>query len=133
VPQLSTDDRLAIADLVAIYCHALDLGRWEEFRALFTEDCRLDFGEMMGVFEGTDGVRRFTDTMAGLGLFMRHYVTNLVLTGDGARARGEAYVLAITGPPGASAQTTGRYEDEFVKVGGRWRIRIRRALLDHPH
>jgi hypothetical protein len=133
VPQLSTDDRLAIAELVAIYCHALDLGRWDQFRALFTDDCRLDFGSAMGVFEGAEGVRRFTDTMAGIDLLMRHYVTNLVLAGDGQRARGEAYVLAITGPVGASATTTGRYEDEFVKVDGRWRIRVRRARLDHPH
>jgi len=44
----------------------------------------------------------------------------------------ESYVLAITGPPGSSHQTTGRYEDELVKVGGRWRIRVRRALLDQP-
>jgi hypothetical protein len=133
VPQLSTDDRLALTELVATYCTALDLGRWEEFRSLFTEDCRLDLGEAMGLFEGSAGVRRFTDTMAGMGLFMRHYVTNLVLRGDGTQVRGESYVLAITGPPGASTQTTGRYEDEFVKVGGRWLIRIRRALLDYRH
>jgi hypothetical protein len=63
---------------------------------------------------------------------MRHYTTNVVLHGDGERARAESYVLALTGGPGTSHQTTGRYEDEFVKVGGRWRIRVRRALLDQP-
>ena len=130
--QLSTDDRLAIAEIMAAYCHAIDLGRWDGFPALFTEDCRLDFGSLMGVYEGAEGVRRFTDRMQGLGLFMRHYTTNVVLSGDGERARAESYVLAITGPPGSSSQTTGRYEDEFVKVGGRWRIRVRRAILDTP-
>ena len=130
--QLSTDDRLAIAEIMAAYCHAIDLGRWEGFPALFTEDCRLDFGSLMGVFEGTDGVRRFADTMQRLGLFMRHFTTNAIVKGDGERASAESYVLAITGPPGSSSQTTGRYEDEFVKVGGRWRIRVRRAILDTP-
>ena len=130
--QLSTDDRLAIAEIMAAYCHALDLGRWDEFSALFTADCRLDFGSLMGVFEGTDGVRRFADTMQRLGLFMRHFTTNAIVKGDGERANAESYVLAITGPPGSSSQTTGRYEDEFVKVGGRWRIRVRRAILDTP-
>jgi hypothetical protein len=130
VSQLSTDDRLAIAEIMAAYCHAIDLGRWEGFPALFTEDCRLDFGSLMGVFEGADGVRRFADTMQGLGLFMRHFTTNAIVKGDGERASAESYVLAITGPPGSSSQTTGRYEDEFVKVGGRWRIRARRAILD---
>lgn len=129
---LSTEDRLAIAEVMAAYCHAIDLGRWEEFQALFSEDCRLDFGSLMGVFEGREGVRKFTETMRGLGLFMRHYTTNVVVRGDGERARAESYVLAVTGPPGASMQTTGRYEDELVKVSGRWRLRVRRAILDQP-
>lgn len=130
--QLTAEDRLAIAEIVARYCHIIDLGRWDQLPALCTSDCRLDFGNVMGVFEGTDGVRRFADMLGGIGLFMRHYTTNLVLEGDGERARGECYVLAITGPPGSSHQTTGRYEDEFVKVDGRWRLRVRRALLDAP-
>jgi hypothetical protein len=132
VSQLSSDDRYAISEIMAAYCQAIDLGRWEAFESLFTEDCRLDFGEVMGVFEGTAGLRRFVDTMKGLGLFMRHYNTNVILRGDAERARGESYVLAVTGAPGASSQTTGRYEDEFVKQGGRWRMRVRRAILDRP-
>ena len=130
--QLSADDRLAIHEIIATYCHALDLGRWEEFAGLFADDCRLDFGSLMGVYEGREGVRRFGERIQSLGLFMRHYTTNVVVRGDGERARAESYVLAVTGPPGASMQTTGRYEDELVKVSGRWRLRVRRALLDQP-
>ncbi len=130
--QLSSDDRLAITEIMATYCHAIDLGRWDDLPALFTEDCRLDFGTLMGVFEGTAGVRRFADTLRGIGIFMRHYTTNLIIRGDGERAHAESYVLAITGAPGSSMPTTGRYEDELVKVGGRWRIRVRRAILDTP-
>ena len=92
--------RLAIHEIMAKYCQAIDLNRWEEFPSLFTEDCRLDSGKLMGVFEGADGVQRFTETMRSLGLFMRHYTTNVVLRGDGERVQSEAYVLAITGPPG---------------------------------
>jgi hypothetical protein len=131
VGQLSTEDRVAIAEIMAAYCHAIDRGRWDDLPGLFTDDCRLDFGDVMGVYEGQDGIRRFADTLKGIGLFMRHYLTNVVLHGDGERAR-ESYVLAITGPPGGSSQTTGIYEDELVKAGGRWRIRVRRALLDRP-
>ena len=130
--QLSTEDRIAIAELMARYCRAIDLGRWDEFETFFTEDCRLDFGSAMGAFDGLAGVRRFVDTMKGLGLFMRHYTTNVIIEGTGEVARAEAYVLAITGPVDGRLETTGRYEDEFVKVGGRWLIRVRRALLDHP-
>jgi hypothetical protein len=130
VGQLSSDDRFAISEVMAAYCHAIDLGRWDDFPALFTEDCRLDFGAVMGVYEGTAGVRRFAETMQGIGLFMRHYTTNVIVRGDGERARAESYVLALTGAPGSSTPTTGRYEDELVKVGGAWKIRVRRAILD---
>jgi len=123
---------MAIGELLAAYCHAIDKGRWADLPTLFTVDCRLDFGELMGVHEGQEGVRRFAETLKGTGLFMRHYTTNVVITGDAERARAESYVLAVTGAPGSSAQTTGRYEDELVKVAGRWRIRVRRALLDTP-
>jgi hypothetical protein len=128
--QLTSDDRLAIAELLAAYCHAIDHGRWDDLGGLFSEDCRLDFGTVMGVFEGREGLRRFTELLRGTGLFMRHYTTNLVVRGDGARAFAESYVLAITGPAGSRTQTTGRYDDELVKVDGRWRIRARRAVIE---
>ncbi|HZP40457.1 MAG TPA: nuclear transport factor 2 family protein [Candidatus Binatia bacterium] len=127
---LTSDDRLAIGEVLATYCHCLDQGRWDELRALFVPDCRLDFGAVLGVFEGPDGLRRFTDLLAGLGLFMRHYTTNVVVRGDGERARAESYVLAITGPSDGRHTATGRYEDELVKRDGRWLLRSRRALLE---
>jgi uncharacterized protein (TIGR02246 family) len=130
VSQLSTEDRLAIAEVLARYCHLLDQGRWDEFRTLFTDDCRLDFGQVMGVWEGAEQIRAFTEQLASIGVFMRHYTTNVVLAGDGERARAESYVLAITGPSGSRLQSTGRYEDELVKRDGRWLIRARRAVLE---
>ncbi len=123
---------MAIGELLAAYCHAIDKGRWADLPTLFTADCRLDFGELMGVHEGQEGVRRFADTLKGTGLFMRHYTTNVVITGDAERARAESYVLALTGTPGSLSQTTGFYEDEVVKSGGRWRIRVRRATIEMP-
>lgn len=128
--QLTSDDRLAIAEVLARYCHAIDQRRWEDFGDLFTDDCRLDFGAVMGLFEGRDGLTRFTQTLDATGVFMRHYTTNVILRGDGARVRAESYVLAITGPAGSRMQTTGRYDDELVKTGGRWRIRERRATIE---
>jgi hypothetical protein len=132
VGQLTLEDRLAIVEMMAVYCSAIDLGRWDTLPGLFTEDCVLDFGAVMGRFEGHEGLRRFAGVLAGIDLFMRHFNTNVVVTGDGAHARAESYVLAITGPSGGRARTTGRYEDELVKTASGWRIRVRRALLDEP-
>jgi hypothetical protein len=38
----------------------------------------------------------------------------------------------MTGAPGSLQQTTGRYDDEFVKIDGAWRFRVRRALIEMP-
>lgn len=130
MPELTADDRLAIAEIMASYCWAIDHGRWDDIPALFTEDCRLDFGEIMGVFEGRADLERFTGMLKSTGLVMRHYTTNLLVRGDGTHARAESYVLAITGAAGSRRQTTGRYEDDLVKVDGRWCIRSRRAVIE---
>jgi ketosteroid isomerase-like protein len=132
VSQLSTEDRLEIAELVARYCWAIDQRRWDGFLDLFTDDCRLDFGDVMGVFEGRAGLERFTTVMTSLDLFMRHYTTNLLLEGDGSEALARSYVLAITGSGAGRHQATGRYEDRLVKLNGRWRIRERRAVIEMP-
>jgi hypothetical protein len=70
--------------------------------------------------------------MKAAGFLMRHFTTNAVVTGDGERAHAETYVLAIAGPAGGQAQTTGVYLNDLVKADGRWLIRSRRAVLDMP-
>lgn len=131
--ELTTADRLAIQETLHRYCHCLDRGRWEEFAGLFTDDCRLDLSQVLGLYEGAAGIRQFCETMRSVGLFMRHLMTNIVVEGDGERARTAAYVVAITGPRGATPQqTTGFYEDELVKRGRHWLLRRRRLTLDVP-
>jgi len=130
---LTAADRLAIHEALSRYCHCLDRGRWEEFAALFTDDCRLDLSQVLGLYEGAAGIRQFCETIRGTGVVMRHLVTNVVVDGDGDRARAQAYVLAITGPPGRTTQqSTGFYDDELVKREGRWLLHRRRLTLDLP-
>ena len=132
--QLSTDDRFAIHELLARYCRVIDFGLWDDFTSLFTTDCVVDFGELMGVHEGHEGVRQLGSMIGGTGLLMRHLVTNVMIekaTAD--RAETFCYVLALTGSgPAGLMQTTGRYEDEVVKRDGRWLIRRRRAVIETP-
>lgn len=130
--QLTTEDRLAIQELMAVYSRCIDFGRWEEMPNLFTDDCTLDFGELMGRHAGKDGVRRFAETLANLPLTMRHYVTNCIITGDGEKADATTYVLAFTGPQGNLTPTTGRYEDQLRKVNGRWLLHARRGIIEMP-
>lgn len=130
---LTADDRLAIQEILSRYCWIIDHGRWDEMPGLFSPDCVLDFGTLMGRHEGHDGVRTLAGMIGGTGLMMRHYVTNVVIEGDGDRAHADTYVLALTGPgPGSFMQTTGRYADDFVKRDGRWYLRQRVAVIEMP-
>src|SRR5262249_25433761 len=70
--------------------------------------------------------------LAGTGLTMRHYVTNCMIEGDGARATATTYVLAFTGSLGNLMPRTGRYEDELHKVGGKWLLHVGRGFIEMP-
>jgi hypothetical protein len=129
---LTTEDRLAIQELMALYSRAIDFGRWEEMPEFFTDDCTLDFGALMGQHRGKDGIRAFAGTLSKLGLTMRHYVSNCIITGDGEKADATTYVLAFTGPKGSLQPTTGRYEDQLRKVNGRWLLHVRRGIIEMP-
>jgi len=129
---LSADDRLDIQELMARYSRAIDFGRWDELPTFFTDDCTLDFGSVMGSHTGKDAVRAFGNMLASIGLTMRHYVTNCMIEGDGARATATTYVLAFTGSIGSLTPTTGRYEDELHKVGGKWLLHVRRGFIEMP-
>ncbi|HEY8513980.1 MAG TPA: nuclear transport factor 2 family protein [Candidatus Binatia bacterium] len=130
--QLSVADRLEIQELLSRYCHCIDRGRWDAFPDLFTEDCRLDLSQVMGLYEGRSGLQAFVDTMKPLGIFMRHLVTNVVIDGDGERAHVESYVVAVTGSEANPTRTTGFYDDEVVKQDGRWLLHRRTLTLDVP-
>ena len=54
------DDRQDIADLLVRYASGIDRGDWPLFRTVFTEDCRLDYGEI-GVWRGVDAVTEFME------------------------------------------------------------------------
>lgn len=130
--ELTTADRLEIQEVLARYSHCVDRGRWDALPGLFTADCVLDLSQVMGRYEGHDGVRQFAATLAPLGVFMRHLVSNVVIEGAGERARVECYVVAVTGSAATPTSTTGFYDDELVKQNGRWLLHRRRLALDVP-
>jgi len=130
--ELSTADRLQIQEVLARYSHCVDRARWDAFPALFTENCRLDLSQLMGVYEGHAGIRQFVETLQPLGVFMRHLVTNIVIDGADDHAHVECYVTAVTGSAANPNRMTGFYDDELVKQNGRWLLHRRRLMADLP-
>jgi uncharacterized protein (TIGR02246 family) len=116
VPPLSLADRLEIQELIARYCWALDTRDGDAYAATFIPD---------GVFQGVTTFARGHDQLRALPLALhpdrietQHWVTNLVLEGDGQRVTARSYAIAYR----ADSYYLAHYLDELVKVDGRWQF-----------
>ena len=140
----SADDRLQIYELMDRHGVVHDFGTPEEYAGLFTADAQISIGAGPPVVKGRDALvamatrdhQRFGGDVTPDGkhaLIMRHIVSNRMveLVGKDA-ARGSCYVTTLIRTPdnGLAVLSIGRYEDEYVRQGGRWLISRRRILLD---
>ena len=123
----TVEDRQAIAELRARYCHLLDERRWPEFVDLFAED---------GVFEGLSAVRGHKALMEFFGTRVPamteefwHFCTNGTVDLDGDRATGRISLEYLSVVKGVSYVSAGHYDDEMVRVDGVWRFAARRITF----
>lgn len=138
------DDRLQIYELMDRYGVVHDFGTPEDYAGLFTPDAEISVGAGPPVVKGHDALvamaqrdhQRFGGAVTADGkssLIMRHVVSNrsVELEGKGA-ARGSCYVTTLIRTPdnGLAVLSIGRYEDEYLRQGGKWRISRRRILMD---
>ena len=123
-------DREALRDLRYRYHECINEAQVAEIPDLFTEDGELDFGHL-GKAKGREQIKSF---FSGLGrdasapdgrrgLYrVRQFIHNHVLTVNGDRAKGYAYLEAKPVYNGESYVVAARYNDEYVKREGRWRF-----------
>ncbi|MDO9455177.1 nuclear transport factor 2 family protein [Nocardioides sp.] len=123
---LTTADRLALHELVALHGHLADQRRTDDLHLLLTSDAEYDVTAYgLGVVRGLPDITDlFTaapgDQPAG------HHVTNVVVT---EAADGTVTVLSkglSVMADGAAGTVT--YEDEVVLTPGGWRISRRRVV-----
>ena len=121
-----TEDRAAICDLLARYCHNFDSGNADGVADLFTQDGVFDPGAAgFEPVEGREIIREFVGTMpAGM---VHHVTTDAAYDVTGDVATGIASFMVVA--KGALV-TTGRYHDDLARVDGAWRIRRRVAVGD---
>ena len=114
-------DHLAIAELKNRYCHRIDSGDYEGWASLFTEDGVFDAGE---AFRGYDELLSFAaDVFDEQYAQTAHIVATPVIEVDGDSASGQFYLYFLTeAPDGTVSWRQSRYEDEFERVDGEWRI-----------
>ena len=131
-------DRAEIADLMARYLFAMDYMDADAYAACFTEDGVLDYAG--GVSEGREAIRAearvFKDAIAriftdwqGNPAKLRHLVQHKAIRVEGDRAwnTGLWWEMTNGGPEGAlKAASFGTYEDELVRLDGRWLFKRRK-------
>ena len=123
---VSTDDRAAISELLALHGHLFDDGQLDRLDILFTPSVSYDVTALGGgVLHGIDAIR---DAALALGDRnpLGHHVTNVVLIEQPDRS-----VLARSKGIGVNADgTVGTvtYEDTVVRTGAGWRIDSRMVV-----
>jgi len=121
-----TEDRAAIHDLLARYCHSFDSGNADGVADLFTEDGVFDPGVAgFEPVEGREVIRGFVGSVpAGT---VHHITTDAAYDIDGDVATGIASFLVVAK---RAIVTAGRYHDDLVRADGGWRLRRRLAVGD---
>lgn len=128
------EDRAQIEDLQARYLFALDFHDSTLYGSTFTPDGILDYGR--GDVKGREAIKKVIDGMPGNAQAQagaaksglrpaagRHHISNIVLKIDGNKAVGRSYWFH-TGNDNPDRRATiggfGHYEDELVRVNGKW-------------
>jgi len=122
------EDRAAIEDLQARYLFALDFHDPDLYVSTFTEDGVLDYGS--GDVKGRQAIKeviaRMPNPAPTVGLraaAARHNISNIVIKVDGNKAVGRSYWFHYSNDNPQRRGVFdgfGHYEDELVKVNGKW-------------
>jgi hypothetical protein len=127
--KLTADDYIEIQQLYAQYNMAIDSGDAEGYAATFTPD------GVFNTFNGHDAlvgfIHRWRETMKGGN--MRHWNSNLAITGTPEGANGAVYLLLVdisVKPPAIT--TAAKYEDQLVKTPQGWRFKKRATKSEGP-
>jgi hypothetical protein len=126
---LTADDYIEIQQLYAQYNNAIDSGDAEGYAGTFVPD------GVFNAFNGHDAlvgfIHRWRENMKGGN--MRHWNTNLAITGTPEGANGSVYLLLVdvsVRPPVIA--TAAKYEDQLVKTPQGWRFKKRVTKGEGP-
>ena len=127
------EDRALIEDLQARYMFALDFRDPDTYAMTFTEDGLLDYGPAV---KGRDAIKKVIADMGKRAqdqatknapgqrpVVGRHNISNIVIKIDGNKAVGRAYWFHYSKnneKRTGMLDSYGHYEDEMVKVNGKW-------------
>lgn len=134
------EDHLAIQQLLHRYCHVVDRGTADEVADLFHRTgVLLPRYESDERYEGREAVRgwyaRYMENFRATLRYLRHKIESSVIEVTGNAATSVCYLDAdyIASETNQATVAFGRYEDKFVKDGGRWWFKERTILVYYSY
>ena len=111
------------------YHASLNENRYENCRALFTDDAVVELG-YLARYEGIDAIDRGFRAMGERErFFIKQFIHSHDVEVDGDTGTGTSYLEARYGRFGVSYVVAGRYDDTYVRVDGMWKFRSMIAEL----
>lgn len=104
------------------YCYFNDRNEIDQLMTVFARDCHVNMGlgrqatgkaEVEALFRKSHSIIEFSS----------HMVANPIIDVDGDRATGVWYVLVPNTRYGSAVWTHARYDEEYVREDGRWKIK----------
>lgn len=136
--QVELEDRLAVTDLLAGYCHAMDACRSDLCIRLFADDAILD--TPVGRAQGRAAILAWIEGRFALrpkDFQVGHHLLNPLLAPvDANRIRVRSMLLytrqSLEENGRSELLSTGIYEDEMTRTGEGWRFARRKWTLKAP-
>ena len=120
------EDRAEIAELLARYAFLIDDHRFDELGELFTPDAR--FGSPGSMHEGRPAIVGNYRALGEAYPVTLHEARGFVLDfTDDDHARGEVLGFSEQSSGTSTVVTSFRYDDEYVRLDGRWRFASRQV------
>jgi hypothetical protein len=128
------EDIEEIKKLMASYCYRVDVFQMDDVVDLFAENAKAEYGPL-GSYEGKDGLATFfKEVVPNTQSWSAHQVLNPIVTVEGEKAKGTWYLFCpatVLNPEGDRAVwIQGRYDNEFVKIDGRWKFSLLRFTFN---
>lgn len=126
------EDIEAIKKLKSDYCYYIDTRNLDAWASLFAEDAELDY-DVIGTPEAGENIKAYIERSMEPYAFTRHMAHDPKIEVNGDKASGRWYfhgASTFKGAEGTIACAWGRYEEEYVRVGGEWKFKYIRFMLD---
>ncbi|HUY66341.1 MAG TPA: nuclear transport factor 2 family protein [Acidimicrobiales bacterium] len=122
------EDEDQVRRTIAAYSQHCDDGRFDQWSELFVDDAHLVVAGRAN--EGRGDIRRYMESVQPPEARGKHITANSLVEVDGDTAVAHTdYLFVRAGAGGLTLVATGRYHDQLVRDGSRWRFRRREITL----